>query len=926
MMQIQINRQFWGGMLFGTLFLAMTLVASGTALRTPDGQISPSGIAIIGLVLVCCCCLSFVWQLMKAPELKQAQEQPEAWLREYPALCKIMGDMPPEARANPGSECWLMQETLDNAADAIVITRAESSDANGPPIVFANKAYVELAGSDSKSLYGKPARLLGDQGLDATVLVELHDTLKNGKSFRSEVLFYSQNYTQRWLDVGIFPLTDKHGKITHYAAFARDIANQKELEIQMRDDKEAAEAANLLKSEFLATMSHEIRTPLNGIIGMSNLLLDTNLDATQANHVDMLSHSAETLLQLINDILDLSKIEADKLELEPASFSIKGLIFEIAQMVRPQIQRKGLELVVDVSPRLPINVTADPGRLRQIILNLIGNAVKFTSQGFIRIYVEPVEQADGATHLLKVSIEDSGIGISSQAKSRIFNKFSQGDASTTRRYGGTGLGLAICKSLAKAMGGTIGLESEENQGSTFWFTFACEPHADVRLYEHYRKQFKDELENHTVIILDDHSCSAVAVERHLRAAGADCHKFTNLNRITDQLLQWHQVHEKADLIILDEELGIGTAFDVMPRIAQVFGDNVPPILLLTNKPLQGCHKKLARAGLSGAIEKPIRPSHLVRAAVELLRNRGHENFWAPHPDIRRRTAATLDDERSPLAGLQVLLAEDNPINAQIFTHIMERWGARVTVAGNGREAIDISDTMPFDIIFMDCQMPEVDGFEATQELRRLMAGKIIPHTPIIALTANAMKGDRERCLEAGMDDYLAKPTQARDIATTIRRWVSADRIGEKHANAAYGNTAEEHITTDDDHRLINLEMYNECADILGPSHGRVVADFMDRLGQMLQELAFAVSRSDYTTTAKLVHPFKSSAAQLGAMGVSEVCRSIEMRTREKQPNEVDDTALASELVQLREVADATAIKLRAMTSEGGKEDPLAETG
>ncbi|MEO0393753.1 MAG: response regulator, partial [Pseudomonadota bacterium] len=816
----------------------------------------------------------------------------------------------------------LMRATMDNADDAIVVTRAEDHNPDGPTVVFANKAYAKLAGITAHELIGQPATLIGQQGADGTMMLGFQETLHRGQSLRTEVLFYNAENKQVWLDLGIFPLRAKDGSVTHYAAFARDIAIQKRAEEQMRTDKESAEVANRLKSELLATMSHEIRTPLNGIIGMSNLLADTSLDQTQRRHVDMLANSAETLLQLINDILDLSKIEADRLELEPMPFSIKDLVFELADMLRPQLSRASLELVIDVETSIPAELSCDPGRVRQILLNLISNSIKFTNKGHIRIYVDLLSARNEAgQQMIEITVEDTGIGISKAAQDKIFEKFSQEDASTTRRYGGTGLGLAICRQLSELMGGSITVSSEEGVGSCFAFRFGFDHVTSSAVIDRWVKKDDRHLHGKRVIVIDDLAASGDAIGRYLQAVGVEARAFSKMDRLIPDLTRWYNQWGIPDLILIDETLDVGSVFDVMPQLEQVLGEDLPPIMLLSTKPLQGRHRKLERVGISGAIEKPIRPSQLIRAVTALIADYAPDSFWTPHPEVIRtnRTDGGGDDNH-PLEGLQVLLAEDNTINAQIFVHTMERWGARVTVAGNGQEAVEIGRSMPFDIIFMDCQMPELDGYGATEQLRRLMGQGTIPTIPIIALTANAMKGDRERCLAAGMDDYLSKPAQARDIASTIRRWVTnRPAASDTSPDPQTKPGPQEQAARTDHHNpsyaeeagiiLIDDALYNECADILGPNHGQVVLDFIERLAQMLQEMAFAITNRDFERTAKLAHPFKSSSAQLGAVAVAKICRRIEMKTRDVSVDEVDDAALADLLVDLQTISEETSAVL-----------------
>ena len=820
------------------------------------------------------------------------------------------------------SDAALMRAVMDSVDEPIVVTQADHDAPDGPTIVFANRAYAKLAGCDADELVGRPATLLGSQAVDDTLRLAFGTTLEQGKSLRTEVLFYSSDHQQNWIDLNICPLRSTDGAVSHYAAFGRDIDSQKAVEARILSEKKHAEDANRLKSEFLATMSHEIRTPLNGIIGMSNLLADSKLDAVQREHVAMLGTSADTLLQLLNDILDLSKIEADRLELEIVTFDLKDMIFGLVDMIKPQLDNKDLEIVIDIEPDLPTKLASDPGRIRQIVLNLLSNAIKFTDKGHIRLYVTGIAApAPGNQPLIEISVEDTGVGIAKAAQTKIFDKFRQQDASTTRRYGGTGLGLAICKELSQLLGGGMRLVSDEGVGSCFTFSFAYKPITSRTIHQRLKRNIKElgDLSGKRIVMIDDLAASGDSCGRILRAVGAEIRAFHQLERLGRDLSRWHTQYGMPDLIILDESLMTDSTAEILRKLTHVLGQSLPPILMLATTPVQGRHGILRQLGFGGVIPKPVRPSHLVRATAELILDYSADSFWTPHPELGNGPDKTTgDDQRRPLEGLQVLLAEDNTINAQIFVHMMERWGARVTVAGNGQEAIEIACSMNFDIIFMDCQMPELDGYEATRELRQLMTNGALKSVPIIALTANAMKGDRETCLAAGMDDYLSKPAQARDIAAMIRRWVTHQKQTEPATGETEATPPRQPATTlpgAGTMILIDQALYNECADILGPSHGAVIIDFIERLAAMLNQLAFAINQGQYQQTAKLVHPFKSSAAQLGAVAVSKLCRRIELKTRDIPAEDVDAEELTDLLITLREIAEQTSTKLATMIDD-----------
>lgn len=813
----------------------------------------------------------------------------------------------------------LIESILHNTSDAVVITTTELDDPTGPRILLTNRAYQSMSGYAEHELLGKSIPLFTEEGMGAEDCMRLRDALAMGETFRTEMLFYRRDHQQIWMDVEVFPLLDPAGQVTNFAAFARDIGAQKEVRNELESAKETAEAANRLKSEFLATMSHEIRTPLNGIVGMTNLLLDTRLNHQQRDHVDMLAKSADTLLNLINDILDLSKIEAGRLEIEAVPFNLKNLLLEVVSMVQDAASKKGVELITDIDMNLPLTIETDPGRIRQVLLNLMSNAIKFTDTGHVLLHVRradlPNQDLDEDAVGIIATVKDTGVGIPPEKREIIFDKFSQADSSTTRRFGGTGLGLTISRQLSKLLGGDLYLADPPREGgSSFCMSFRGHNPDGQTIGQFLRGQSQGALVDRNVLIIDDPEDCAAALAHIVEGLGANSITINAIDQLSAAAERYQRDGSNLDLIILDERLGFGSAFEIYGHLQKSFGTDLPPLLLIAEEPVHNRISRLRECHFGGAIERPIRPSNLVRGVAHLIQGLNDGVFWTATNTYTRNSTVdkhNRNDEPAPLSGLQVLLAEDNPINAQIFVHVLERWGARVTVAGNGIEAIEIATSMPVDIIFMDCQMPELDGYEATQRLRQMMDDEVLARTPIIALTANAMKGDRERCLDAGMDDYLAKPAQPRDIAAMVRRW----RREPEQNVAPKPEPVTNALPAAAESRLIDRQIYDDCADILGPKHSEVITDFVDRLAAMLQTLAFAYEGRNFQAMAKLVHPFKSSAAQIGAIGISEQCRRIETATRDQQAEDIDHQNLTAALLELREVSEESSDLLRQMVHE-----------
>ena len=555
------------------------------------------------------------------------------------------------------------------------------------------------------------------------------------------------------------------------AELVREIAERKEVQKQLAAAHRTALQATQSKSDFLANMSHEIRTPMNGVLGMVQLLMDTELNAEQHDYAKTIRSSGNALLGIINDILDFSKMEAGKLEIEPIPFDLQVAISEVADLLSPKASGQGIELVLHYHPDAPRYLVGDAGRIRQVIVNLAGNAIKFTKEGHVLIEVQAMP-SEGDESVVKVSVHDTGIGMEKATRDRMFESFSQADASTTRMFGGTGLGLAISKQLVEVMGGEIGVESVPGVGSVFWFTLRLprtEPTVSGPVPEvdlsHLRVLAVDDLEVNRRILSEQ--LGSLGMRPEVAASGPEA---------LECLRAGVASNDPHAIAVVDYQMpGMdGAQLGHAIKADESIADTV--LVLLTSSGQRGDARRLGEAGFAGYLSKTTCRDTLrdVLATV-----------WADAQtgrlDVRLVTRHSVAEARAGFSEWsvpdaarperRVLVAEDNIVNQKVAKRMLEKLGCVVDVAANGEEAVDMWSKLPYDLVLMDCQMPELDGYAATGVIREREADGL--RTPIVAMTANAMEGDRDRCLEAGMDDYIAKPIRVEICREMLERWVRA---------------------------------------------------------------------------------------------------------------------------------------------------------
>lgn len=587
---------------------------------------------------------------------------------------------------------------------------------------------------------------------------------------------------ERWVSTTKLPLQRQDGKVVGTFGISRDITKLKQTERALGAAKEVAETANRAKSEFVANMSHEIRTPMNGVIGMAELLLDTELSSVQREYTQAVLESGEALLGLLNDILDFSKIEAGKIELDPAAFDIRDSIGTMMKSLAARAHHKGLELAYHFDPKIPEIVVGDAGRLRQILINLVGNAIKFTEQGevVVAVNVDPqtADSQNDQNISLKFAVTDTGIGVPQDKLDTIFAEFEQADKSTTRKYGGTGLGLAIASRFVELMGGRLAVQSEFGRGTTF--SFVVQLPIGVRETSNKSQLNPESLHGLRVLVVDDNQTNRRILQETLQNWGIQPRAVSNAKDAFEQVKLAVEQGTPFQLVISDVNMPEIDGFGFVESLRHDSQVAETTVMLLTSGMRSGDLPRCEELNVATHLMKPVKQSELLRAISHAVGLDAH-NADAPQSDSL--DAASLEScsgypntaTASPsLGSLRVLLVEDSLVNQMVAKGLMSKWGHTVSVAKNGIEAVQKSEADAFDLILMDVEMPEMDGLDATRAIRKREQNATPPqHVPIIAMTAHAMKGDEGRCREAGMDAYVAKPIRQQALLEAMTTVVAA---------------------------------------------------------------------------------------------------------------------------------------------------------
>ncbi|MDB6040001.1 MAG: sensor hybrid histidine kinase, partial [Verrucomicrobiales bacterium] len=695
-------------------------------------------------------------------ELRKTMEQ----------LKSNLAELEQESRARRESE-EQFRDLFENAHDLI-----QSITPDGR-FIFVNRRWKEVLGYSEEELHALTFFDLLEPPEARACREKMEELVRCGRLDQMPVVFKSKSGTLIHLE-GNVNCKYENGRAMEMRGIFRDVTERDRLEKDLIQARDEALGAAKLKSEFLANMSHEIRTPMNGVIGMTGLLIDTDLSPSQRQYAQTIRNSGESLLTIINDILDFSKIEAGKLSFELLDFSVTEVVEDALDLLAEHAQSKGLELTCQFAPNMPGHLRGDPSRLRQILMNLVGNAVKFTDHGEVDVGVAILRET-GSHVLLRFEIRDTGIGISPEIQGRLFRAFSQADGTTTRKYGGTGLGLAICKQLIELMGGNVGVQSVVGEGSLFWFTANLEK--SERIEEPGLETVPASLSSLRVLVVDDNATNRQILRHQVFAWQMEKGSAASGREALNVLREAAAAGLPYDIALLDMQM---PEMDGLTLARAIKADPVTAptrLVILTSLTQQQSADELRAAGIEAYLTKPVKQKRLYDCMLNLVGKAGKES--------RARSRRSAENDimvPTTTSKARILLVEDNQVNQMVANGQLHKLGYNADSAANGLEALECVNRIPYDIIFMDCQMPEMDGYEATRQIRlnekKAAAGRSPVH--IIAMTANALQGEREKCLAVGMDDYITKPVRVPDLQKAIDRWQARTRAAEQAPAGADG--------------------------------------------------------------------------------------------------------------------------------------------
>ena len=747
--------------------------------------------------------------------------------------------------------------------DALIVTDPYEK------IETVNQATLDLLKYEEHELIGKPFDMLVSKEDPALNEILLTERLAGRSVTNLEMTYLNKNKDRIPILFSSSVIRAEDEKVAGIVCVARDITQRKLAEEELKEAKEAAETANIAKSTFLANMSHEIRTPLNGVIGMTGLLMDTKLTLEQRRYTETARISGESLLRVINDILDFSKIDAGKLDLEILNFDLRATLEDVTDVLAVAAHKKGLEVVCLINNDVPALLQGDPGRLRQILINLANNAIKFTKKGEVVIR-STLEQEDDKYPVIRFSVTDTGIGIPKDRMDRLFQSFSQVDASTTRKYGGTGLGLAISKELSQIMGGKIGVESEEGKGSTFWFTAVLEKQPKGREMEVVVPH--DIRKNH-ILVVDDNATNREVLKERLKSWGCRYDEASDGKQALKKLRRAASDRDPFSIAILDMQMPEMDGETLGRKIKADRDLKETLLVMLTSLGLRGDAARMKEIGFAAYLTKPVKISQLYDCLTTIEDRETEIRKGVSSESIVTKHSISEDQKRK----IRILLAEDNMINQQVAMNILEKFGYRADAVADGQEAVKALEMIPYDLVLMDVQMPEMDGFEATAKIRNSNSVVINHDVPIIAMTAHAMKGDRERCFKVGMNDYLTKPVDPKALLERLEKWLDlkkdkhpADQVSDRQGQVA-GRESEDPP----------LDLAEAIKRMMGNTDflEEMLQEFFLKAPEMVEEIKVAIETEDKEMLHDKAHALKGIALNLSAGRIAETTLHLEQMGR-----------------------------------------------